>query len=148
MLKGRLIHPELSQALAAAGHGGRVLLADANYPVSTATPHTATRISLNLAPGMLSVTDVLDVLLDAIPIEGAAVMVPDSGPDPAVFTEFRRLLDRATTGPGGATASFSIERLGRHQFYAAASAPNVAVAVATGEGRLYANLLLTIGVVA
>ena len=32
--------------------------------------------------------------------------------------------------------------------YEAASAPDVAVAIATGERRIYANLLLTIGVVA
>ena len=37
--------------------------------------------------------------------------------------------------------------LSRDQFYQAASMPEVAVAIATGERRIYANLLLTIGVV-
>jgi L-fucose mutarotase len=35
----------------------------------------------------------------------------------------------------------------RFAFYAAASEKDVAVVVATGERRVYANLLLTIGVV-
>ena len=40
-----------------------------------------------------------------------------------------------------------LERLERFPFYDAARGPDVALAIATGEQRLYANLLLTIGVV-
>jgi L-fucose mutarotase len=40
-----------------------------------------------------------------------------------------------------------LEPLGRFPFYEAARGPDVALAIATGEQRLYANLLLTIGVV-
>ena len=141
MLKSRLIHPELAGALAAAGHGAKVLLADGNYPLSTRTPPDAARIYLNLAPGVVSVTQVLEVLLTAIPVEAAEVMVPADGPEPAVFGEFRRRLSAAGAG------ELTLHPLGREAFYDAASAPDVAVAVATGEGRLYANLLLTIGVV-
>jgi L-fucose mutarotase len=136
MLKGRLIHPELLRALGGAGHGAKVLLADGNYPVGTKAPSAASRIYLNLAPGMLSVTDVLGVLVHAIPIEAAEVMVPAEGPEPPIFTEFRELLD------------VELGALGRQPFYDAASSPDVAVVVATGESRIYANLLLTIGVVA
>ena len=136
MLKGHLIHPELLRALGGAGHGAKVLLADGNYPVGTRAPATASRIYLNLAPGVLSVTDVLGVLVHAIPIEAAEVMVPAEGPEPPIFDEFRRLLD------------VELAALGRQPFYDAASSPDVAVVVATGESRIYANLLLTIGVVA
>jgi L-fucose mutarotase len=65
-------------------------------------------------------------------------MVPAEGPESEVFAEFRRLL------PAG---GLRLDPLGRAAFYAAASAEDVAVAVATGEQRLYANLLVTIGVV-
>jgi L-fucose mutarotase len=135
MLKGRLIHPELLRALGGAGHGAKVLLADGNYPVGTKAPPSAPRIYLNLAPGLLTVTDVLGVLVHAIPIEAAEVMVPAEGPEPPIFAEFRQLLD------------VDLRALGRHEFYDAASSPDVGVVVATGEGRIYANLLLTIGVV-
>lgn len=148
MLTTRLIHPDLSRALAAAGHGAKVLLADGNYPVSTKTPPTAARIHLNLTPGIVSVTDVLAVLVASIPIEAAEVMVPASGPEPPIFAAFRRILAAATTAPGTGPESVTLAGLGRDAFYAAASEPGVAVAVATGESRVYANILLTIGVVA
>ena len=35
MLKTRLLHPEILNALARAGHGSRVLIADGNYPFAT-----------------------------------------------------------------------------------------------------------------
>ena len=75
MLKGRLLHPDLLRALGAAGHGAKVLLADGNYPVSTRTPPGATRVYLNLAPGIVTVTDVLAALVASIPIETAEVMM-------------------------------------------------------------------------
>ena len=137
MLTFRLLHPEVLRALGEAGHGSRVLLADGNYPVATRTPERARRVYLNLAPDLLRVTDVLAVLVDAIPIEAAHVMSPASGDEPPVFAEFRRLL------PG-----MELSSLSRFDFYEAAEAPDVALAIATGERRIYANLLLTIGVVA
>ncbi len=144
MLKGQLLHPELLRALAAAGHGAKVLLADGNYPVSTQTPPSATRVYLNLAPGLVAVTDVLRVLATTIPIEAAEVMVPDSGPEPPIFEEFRSILGAAAAGGSGPAP---LVALGRQAFYTAASATDVALAIATGERRVYANLLLTIGVV-
>jgi L-fucose mutarotase len=36
--------------------------------------------------------------------------------------------------------------LGRFEFYDAACGPHLALAIATGDQRLYANILLTIGV--
>lgn len=147
MLRGRLTQPELLRALAAAGHGAKVLLADGNYPVGTKTPPTAARVYLNLTPGIISVTDVLGVLVGTIPIEAAEVMVPASGPEPPVFAEFRRILADARTAPGTGPAELSLTPLSRDGFYAAASSPDVGVAVATGERRIYANILLTIGVI-
>jgi L-fucose mutarotase len=148
MLRGRLTHPELLHALAGAGHGAKVLLADGNYPVGTKAPAGAARVYLNLTPGVVSVTDVLAVLVEAIPIEAAEVMVPASGPEPPIFAEFWRLLEGAATAPGTGPDRLSTRALSRDGFYAAASSPDVAVVVATGERRIYANILLTIGVVA
>jgi L-fucose mutarotase len=137
MLKYELLHPEILGALAAAGHGSRVLLADANYPFATGARAGVPRAYLNLAPGLLPVTDVLRVLVRAIPVEAAAVMVPDAGPEPSVFAEFRALL------PG-----LELTRLDRAAFYAQAQGADLALLIATGEQRLFANVLLTVGVVA
>ena len=46
MLKYRLTHPEILAALAGAGHGSQVLIADGNYPFSTgANPAAGARLS-------------------------------------------------------------------------------------------------------
>ena len=136
MLKTRLLHPGILAALGQAGHGAQVLIADGNYPLLTRSSGTAHRVYLNLAPGLVTVTDVLKVLVDSIPIEAAHVMVPDSGEEPGIFAEFRELLPDTR-----------LQALGRLQFYDMARGPDLALAIATGEQRIYANLLLSIGVV-
>jgi L-fucose mutarotase len=136
MLRYTLLHPEILAALGGAGHGSRVLIADGNYPFGTGAPPAARRVYLNLAPGILTVTDVLRVLADAIPIEAAHVMVPDSGPEPPIFAEFRAILP-----------DLALETIGRFPFYDAVRGPDTALVIATGERRVYANILLTIGVV-
>ena len=136
MLKTRLLQPQILDALGRAGHGARVLIADGNYPLATQSSPAGSRVYLNLAPGRLTVTDVLEVLVEAIPIEAAHVMGPDDSSEPSVYADFRDLL------PG-----VELDRLGRHEFYALARGPDTALAIATGEQRLYANVLLTIGVV-
>lgn len=134
MLRYPLIHPAMLHALAAAGHGSRVLLADGNYPHATGVHPRTTVVHLNLRPGMVPVDEVLATVLTAVDVETATVMRPDGDSEPAVFADFRRLL------PG-----LTFESLERHAFYGAASAPEVALVVATGEQRWYANILLTIG---
>jgi L-fucose mutarotase len=135
MLNHTLIHPGILEALGAAGHGARILITDGNYPASTRSGMNADRVYLNLRPGLPTVTEVLEVLLTAIPVEAAAVMAPPDGPDPDIFAEFARLL------PG-----LKLTRHGRHQFYDEASSDDACLTIVTGEQRIYANLLLTIGV--
>ena len=136
MLFTELLHPEILAALASAGHGSRVLLADGHYPASTAVGRRARTVYLNLTPGLLDVSTVLDVLLRSVPIEAAAVMVPPAGaPEPEAIREYR---DRLATVP--------VEELDRFGFYAQARSDDLALAVVTADVRTYANLLLTIGV--
>jgi len=137
MLSTRLLHPEILAALGAAGHGSRVLIADGNYPFSTGSHPGAKRVFLNLRPGMVSSLDVLEVLVSALPIESAMVMVPSEGPEPEIHAEMRRLL------PPGAP----LEKKWRLNFYEEAKSPDTALVIATGEQRIYANILLVIGVV-
>jgi L-fucose mutarotase len=136
MLKTSLLHPGILEALGEAGHGSKVLIADGNFPLATKSNPAAHRVFLNLAPGKLTVTDILEVLLDAIPIEAIQVMTPDSGAEPPIHQEVRQLV------PG-----VPLERLGRFDFYDAARSSDLALAIATGEQRIYANVLITIGVV-
>ena len=135
MLRFPLIHPPLLAALGAAGHGGKVLLADANYSHSTNVSPGATVIHLNLRPGLVTVEQVLEPVLAAVPVEAVTVMRPDDGSTPAVFSRYRELL-------GG---DLPLQPLGRLEFYAECRKPDLAVCVATGDDQLYSNVLLTIG---
>ncbi|MGW0858442.1 RbsD/FucU domain-containing protein [Streptomyces sp. NPDC002690] len=136
MLLTELLHPGMLEALAGAGHGARVLLTDGHYPASTAVGPRARIVHLNVAPGLLDVPPVLDVLLRTVPVESAQVMVPPEGePEPAAIADYR-----ARLGP------VPVESLDRFAFYDAARSPDVALAVVTADTRTYANLLLTIGV--
>ena len=135
MLRSRLIHPPLLAALAGTGHGSRILLADANYAHDVNVRPGATVIHLNVRPGLVAVDELLDLLVEAVPLEAAHAMRPDDGSQPAVWARYGELL-----GP-----ALPLQPLARHDFYAAARAADLAFAVATGDQRLYANLLLTVG---
>lgn len=137
MLKYQLLHPEILAALGEAGHGAKVLIADGNYPLATRANPAARHVYLNLAPGLVTVTDVLRALIGAIPIEAAQVMGPDTGEEPSIYRDFRKLLPKG----------IKLQRLGRFEFYDAARAYDTSLAIATGEQRIYANILLTIGVI-
>lgn len=137
MLKFQLIHPEILAALGSAGHGSKVLLADGNYPFSTGSNPDAELVFLNLRRGLVSVDDVLKVLVATIPIEAAHVMMPADGREPPIFDVFRGILPKGV----------ELQPLGRFAFYDAGRCSDTCLVIATGEQRIYANLLLTIGVV-
>jgi L-fucose mutarotase len=146
MLKSKLLHPDILGALGRAGHGSKILIADGNYPFATKLGVNATLVSLNLMPGLISCTQALEAIVSAVPIEGAAVMQPmASGPnayrgEPPIWDDFRKILKAAG-------ANVELEYTERFAFYEAAGTDDVALTIATAEQSVYANLLLTIGVV-
>jgi L-fucose mutarotase len=136
VLNGKLLHPTILKVLGASGHGSGILIADGNYPFVTRANPAAERVYLNLMPGLCTVTQVLEAILSVTPIEAAHVMLPDDGGEPSIHADFRRLLPGLTLTPHS-----------RHPFYDLARGSDVSLVVATGEQRLYANILLVIGVV-
>lgn len=137
MLKYPLLHPQLLEALGSAGHGSKILIADGNYPFSTRANPAAKRVYLNLAPGLVNAVDVLRVLADAIPIECADIMLTAEGGEAPIIAEFRALLPKGLL----------IRGVERFAFYDLCRDPDTALVIATGEQRIYANILLTVGVV-
>lgn len=135
MLKTRLLHPEILRVLSGAGHFSQILIADANFPVAVRSHPTATRVFLGLTAGIPRVTEVLDVLLDTIPVQGAAVMKIPNGAVAPVQEEIRSML------PDGV----ELEYLERIPFYEAAASSMTPLVIATGETRRFANVLLTVG---
>jgi L-fucose mutarotase len=146
MLKTPILHPQILQALGRAGHSSKILISDGNYPHHTKRGPNAEVVFLNFAPGQMSVTDVLMGIANTVPIELAEVMEPQkAGPyamknDPPIWEEFRRILKARNAG-------LELTKLERFAFYDAAATRDVTLTIATGEQRIYANILLTIGVV-
>jgi len=145
MLYSELIHPQISEVIARAGHSSKILIADGNYPASSARGPRAELISLNLAPGLLSVAQVLKVLLTAVPIETVNTMgMPEDDPyklphDPPVWNTYRQILSDAEI-------SLDLEPISRWDFYDAVDSRDHVLTIQTGDQALWANLLLTVGV--
>lgn len=136
MLKTQLTHPEILSTLGRLGHGSMVLIADGNFPFASHTNPAAAKVYLNLRPGLVSATDVLETLVTTIPVEAAHVMQPNDGSTPDIFAEFSALLPEN-----------ELQRVERFAFYDLARRSEVGLVIATGEARIYANIMLTIGVV-
>lgn len=137
MLKTQLLHPTILDVLGKSGHGSGILIADGNYPFITRANPNAERVYLNFMPGLLTVTQVLEGLLTAIPVEAAHVMVKDDNVEPPIHADFRALLGNGVP----------MQTHQRFAFYDQCRDSDVALVIATGEQRIYANILLIIGVV-
>ncbi|HMI67942.1 MAG TPA: RbsD/FucU family protein [Cyclobacteriaceae bacterium] len=135
MLKIKLLHPDILMALGSNGHGAKVLIADGNFPLSTCTPAHCKRVFLNLSPGVVSVTEVLKVIREYISIESGTIMVPPDESEQSIHIEFREIL-----GP-----DIVLKREKRSDFYQAVKSEDTCLAIATGETRRFANILLVIG---
>ena len=98
MLKHQLIHPQINAILGAAGHHATILIADGNYPASTKKGPNAEVISLNLSPGVVTCSQVLEAILSAIPIDAVNTMgIPPDDPyakggAPPVWEDYKRIL--------------------------------------------------------
>lgn len=144
MLKHELIHPEILRILARAGHHSKILIADGNYPVSTKRGPNAELVSLNLAPGVVTVVQVLRAILAAVPVDQLNTMgiPPDDAyarkGEPPVWQDFRAVLKSARFKP-------RLEPISKWDFYKAVESPDHVLTVQTGDQALWANVLLTMG---
>lgn len=145
MLRHRLIHGKLNEVLGRSGHHATVLIADGNYPASTALGPRAEMVCLNLSPGIVTCTQVLEAVLSAVPIERANTMMYEkSGPyalheDPPVWAGYRDAIR-------GAGLTLELEPIEKWAFYKAVETPAHVLTIQTGDQQRFANLLLTIGV--
>jgi L-fucose mutarotase len=145
MLKHHLIHPKINEILAGAGHHAKVLIADGNYPASTKCGPRAQIVCLNLAPGIVTVAQVLEAILSAVPIDQIHTMgIPPDDPyaaqgEPPVWQIYRRLLHQSGS-------NIALEPILKWDFYRAVESPDHILTIQTGDQALWANLLLSIGV--
>lgn len=69
MKRSPLLHAELSQVIAALGHGDMIVIGDAGLPI----PDGPKRIDLALTPGIPRVADVLKAVLSEMQVERALI---------------------------------------------------------------------------
>ena len=144
MLLHQLIHPTLNAALGGAGHHSKILIADGNYPASSTLGPRAQLVHLNLRPGLLTVSQVFETLLTAVPIDIVNTMgIPPDDPyaqdDPPVWADYRRILKEAGS-------NLDLKPIDKWDFYEAVRGPDTVLSIQTGDQALWANLLLSIGV--
>ena len=145
MLKHKLIHPEINEVVGRAGHHARLLIADGNYPASSKKGPHARVVCLNLMPGVVTCTQVLEALLSAVPVEAAQTMMYETtGPyaltdDPPVWELYRAAIRRAGL-------DLKLEPVEKWDFYKAVETPDHVLTIQTGDQQRFANLLLSIGV--
>lgn len=141
MLKGidPLLTPDLLHALASMGHGDTLAIVDSNFPAASTGPpvhRLAGANANNAANAILSILPLDDFVPDAA---WCMEVVEDAQAELPVMKEFRAAIKQH------AGAKFRLEKLERFKFYEMAR--GAFCIVATGETRLYGNLLLKKGVV-
>jgi L-fucose mutarotase len=136
MLLNKCIHPQILGALGKMGHGSWILISDGGYPHITASNPLAEKVYLNLTQGLMTVTQVLEVLKETVPIEAAAVMTPPDGAMQPVFDEYKSVIP-----------DVPFDYIPQFDFYDRAGETNIGLVIATGDVRNFANLLVKVGFV-
>ena len=134
-----LLTPDLLQILGAMGHGDEIVIVDANFPAVS----TAQRL---IRLDGVSATRTLQAVLSLLPLDDfvdspAAVMQVVDAPEavPDVVKEFQRILNAAEG------KEIKISPVERFKFYDRTRA--AFAIIATGETRLYGNVILKKGVI-
>ncbi len=141
MLRGidPLLSPELLMILRAMGHGDEIAIVDANYP---ATSNADWPVRLDGVDASQALAAILSVLpLDSFVEDPANGMQVVGKPDevPPAIADFQAIVDRLAGFP------VRIGRIERFGFYERAK--TCFAVVATGDRRLYANIILKKGVI-
>jgi L-fucose mutarotase len=140
MLKGidPVLGPDLLAALRAMGHGDEIVVADANFPAAANAKRLVRADGVD-AVRLVKAIAALMPLDDFVPASAFRMAVVDApSEDPPITAAFAAALaEGGYAGP--------IEPLERHAFYARAR--EAFAIVASGETRLYGNLILKKGVV-
>ena len=144
MLNHPLIHPDIARILSASGHHSRILIADGNYPVLNKRGPNAEIVHLNLAPGMVRTTSVLETLLQAAPIDAVYTMDYEREgqyaltEEPPIWQEYRDIISKTGT-------KLDLQLIEKWAFYDEVMTIDHVLTIQTGETSGFANLILDLG---
>lgn len=144
MLKGipKILSPELLKVLCEMGHGDRLVIADGNFPVeSVGKDAVVVRMDGH------GTCQVLEAILKLFPLDtyvehpfNLMQVMPGDTVETPIWEEYKDILKKAD-----ARGDQAIGEIERFAFYE--EARKAYAIIATGEGALYANIMLQKGVV-
>lgn len=134
----KMLSPELLKVLSEMGHGDEIVIADGNFPAST----NAKRLIRYDGIGTI---DLLNSILKVFPLDDYSAhqvylmeVEKNDNYNPDIWEQYKESLNKHHK-------NYSIKFLKRQDFYKQ-SRDSYAI-IATGEEKLYANLILKKGVV-
>ena len=142
MLKGipNLLTPDLLKILMEMGHGDTLVIGDGNFPAAAMSKN-----SILVRLDGHGVPEILDAILRLFPLDpyveapvSLMEVVPGDPVETPIWDEYAKIVEKYEPGT-------KIGHIERFQFYEVAK--KAYAVVATGEGALYANVILQKGVV-
>ena len=139
MLKGipQIVSPQLLKVLCEMGHGDEIVIADGNFPSETNGKRVVR------ADGIGGV-EMLDAVLSLIPLDTYAdenfllMQTTQGDPTPTIWEEYFAVANKRDD-------NLRAGNLERFEFYERAK--NAYAVIATGEGAVYANIIIKKGVI-
>lgn len=144
MLKGipKILPPELLKVLCEMGHSDRIVIADGNFPVQSVGKN-----AIVIRMDGHGTCDVLKAVLELFPLDtyvehpvNLMQVMPGDPVATPIWEDYERIVDLADR-----RGKAVIGQIERFAFYEEAS--KAYAIIATGEGALYANIMLQKGVV-
>ncbi len=139
MLKNvpKIVSPQLLKILCEMGHGDEIVIADGNFPSETNGKRVVRADGLG---GVEMLSAILELIpLDTYATENFMLMQTTQGdPTPEIWAEY---IDVANSKDD----NVRLKKLERFEFYDRAK--NAYAVIATGEERIYANIILKKGVI-
>ena len=142
MLKGipSILTPDLLKILMEMGHGDTLVIGDGNFPAASIAKNSQlVRLDGHGVP------EILDAILQLFPLDpyveapvSLMEVVPGDPVETPIWDEYAKIVEKHEPGT-------KIGHIERFQFYEVAK--KAYAVVATGEGALYANIILQKGVV-
>lgn len=144
MLKGipKILSPELLKVLCEMGHSDRLIIADGNFPAESMGANAKV-----IRMDGHGTVDVLKAILEVFPLDtyvenpvNLMEVMPGDNVETPIWDEYKQVVQ--SFDERGESAIGHIERFAFYE-----EAKKVYAIIATGEGALYANILLQKGVV-
>ena len=144
MLKGipKILSPELLKVLCEMGHSDTIVIADGNFPAESIGKN-----SIVIRMDGHGASSILEAILELFPLDTYVEnpvklmeVMPGDNVETPIWSEYEKIV--AAADPRGADAIGTVERFAFYE-----QARGAYAVIATGEGALYANIILQKGVV-